>query len=72
MFLRAQQYFLSSLMLHSGFLSDKIHVYFFCIENVLEHEIDFLFISSPARSAQSYCCHLGRPRLRLRPRHTFG
>ena len=34
--------------------------------------------SSPARSAQSYCCHLGRTRLRLRlrlrvrPRHTFG
>ena len=39
----------------------------------------FVF-SSPARSAQSYCCHLGRIRLRLRlrvrlrvrPRHTFG
>ena len=33
-----------------------------------------LIVSSPARSAQSYCCHLGRPRLRLRlrPRHTFG
>ena len=30
------------------------------------------FFSSPARSAQSYCCHLGRPRLRVRPRHTFG
>ena len=30
--------------------------------------------SSPARSAQSYCCHIGRTRLRLRvrPRHTFG
>ena len=27
--------------------------------------------SSPARSAQSYCCHLGRPRLCVRPRHTF-
>ena len=27
--------------------------------------------SSPARSAQSYCCHLGRPHLRVRPRHTF-
>ena len=24
------------------------------------------FVSSPARSAQSYCCHLGRPRLRFR------
>ena len=35
-----------------------------------------LFVSSPARSAQSYCCHLGRLRLHLRvrprPRHTFG
>ena len=35
----------------------------------------FIF-SSPARSAQSYCCHLGLPRLRVRPRprprHTFG
>ena len=30
--------------------------------------------SSPARSAQSYCCHLGRARLclRVRLRHTFG
>ena len=34
--------------------------------------------SSPARSAYSYCSHLGRARLRLRlrlrvrPRHTFG
>ena len=33
-----------------------------------------LIFGSPARSAQSYCCHLGHPRLRLsvRPRHTFG
>ena len=42
-----------------------------------KHEI-IIVSSSPARSAQSYCCHLGRPRLRLRlrvrprPRHTFG
>ena len=36
-------------------------------------EVKHVF-SSPARSAQSYCCHLGRPRLRVRPRprHTFG
>ena len=35
-----------------------------------------VIFSSPARSAQSYCCHLGRTRLRLRlrvrPCHTFG
>ena len=34
-----------------------------------------IVFSSPARSAQSYCCHLGRPRLRVRPRprprHSF-
>ena len=36
--------------------------------------LQILIFSSPARSAQSYCCYLGRPRLRLRvrPRHTFG
>ena len=37
---------------------------------------DDIIFSSPARSAQSYCCHLGRVRLRVRPRprprHTFG
>ena len=44
----------------------------------------FAVFSSPARRAQSYCCHLGRPRLRVHPRprpcprlrphprHTFG
>ena len=37
------------------------------------HDYIFFFIfSSPAQSAQSYCCHLSRPRLRSRPRHTFG
>ena len=32
----------------------------------------YMIFCSPARSAQSYCCHLGRPRLCVRPRHTFG
>ena len=43
-----------------------------CLKN------QFLARLSPARSAQSSCCHLSRPRLRVRlrlrvrPRHTFG
>ena len=40
--------------------------------NSCQYRYELIIFSSPARSAQSYCCHLGRPRLRPRPRHTSG
>ena len=57
--------------------------FLFFFYNKLHSKIMFFFLllylfSSPARSAQSYCCHLSRPCIRLRvrprprPRHTFG
>ena len=53
--------------------SAQLRLKFILLINVKMPTIVGIF-SSPARSAQSYCCHLGRTRLRLRvrPSHTFG
>ena len=49
-------------------LKEKSDIFYFFTD------LSFSTISSSARSAQSYCCHLGCTRLRVRPhpRHTFG
>ena len=69
------------VVLHMKILFILLHVSdmtAFCFVWTESASVFIHIISSPARSAQSYCCHLGRTRLRVclrlrvRPRHTFG